>query len=818
MTQTPVQLENSHQTFLSANDFSDFQGNQFTPVNSVKKNRISLQKQLLLIILPTVLGSLAFSGISNYLYIQEKTEEKIKLQLANELVFVENTTNQLLQEKIGIDKTIELISKSLSKTQTDLKSHSLQIISPQKKVALQTITSQGNKENQAILGGSEVIAAAKLIQQESTNAEAIENQLKQKNIYQKIIVERSNLVLSFIYQNNFYTLATIANTDLVAIASFDLQELKNTDYKLISSLLFNNLLLGAGVTIIILLAARQIFRPLTNLVKISDQISVGNFNLLFQTKGTLETQNLTQNFNYLIINLKELLQQKQTEAQQAKIFKEIVLKINQQIDYQSLKETIVQQINLALKTDRAVYCQVNNLQQGEIIAESITDNYASILGSLLKTDDYIPPNRLGIVQKIETIETALLSKSQQQQLESWQVQAILIAPVLVNQQLDGFLMIQSCDTPRHWQPQEIDFVEQIAYQLSFAATREHFSQQQQIAELKRTQAQEELKQEVLNLIQKIQSLHSGDLTLRANLTNDEIGKIAEAYNMSIENLQQLIASFKTTVAHVEENTVENQQIIQNLTTETVQNVEKINQTQQEIQLLNEANHLVTTHASQAEVIVKQANLKISAGNVAIAHTEEEINFIQETVAVASEKIKLLGDSSQEISQAVNLIARFAAQTHLLALKASIEAARAGEQGRGFAVIADEVRTLATQSAGASAEIENLVAKIQQETQAVVEVMAKGTNQVKTGAELVQQTRQSLSQVTNATSEIQQLVDAIALASHQQIVNSESVIHNITDAAMIASQNTQSVTLLSASLSQLSEITEQLKQHLGKFKT
>ncbi|GAB4227850.1 MAG: hypothetical protein Kow0049_08390 [Stanieria sp.] len=818
MTQTPVQFENSYQSFLSTNDFSNFQDNQITSVKSVKNNRISLQKKILLVILPTALGSLVFSSIINYCYIQAKTEARVKLQLENELVFAEETTTQLLQEKIEIDKTLELISTSLSKTQTDLKSRSLQIISPQTNVALQTITSQGNNQNQEIVGGAEVIAAAQLIKQQSPNAESIENQLKQKGIYQKTIVDRAKLIVSFIYQSRFYTLTSIANTDLVAVASLDLPELKRTDYELISSLLFNNLLLGAGVTIIILITTRQIFIPLINLVKTSEQIKADHLNLLFQTKGTLETESLTRNFNYLIIQLKKILQHRQGEIQQTQILKEIIFKINQQLDCQNLRETLVQQINLALKTDRVVYCQVNNLQQGEIVAESITANYISILGNTLKVEDYIPPNQLGIVQSIASIETALLSKSQQQQLQSWQVQAMLVAPVLVNQQLDGFLMIQSCATPRHWQPQEIDFVEQIAYQLSFALTREHLLAQQQIAELKEKQAQEKLRQEVWNLIQEIQSLRSGDLTSRANFTGDEIGKIAEAYNTSIENLQQLIASFTNTVLNVEENVLKHEQIIQNLTTEIVQNVEKINQTQQEIQLLHEANYLVITHASQAEVIVKQANLKISAGNVAIARTVEEINFIQETVDVASEKIKLLGESSQEISQAVNLIARFAAQTHLLALKASIEAARAGEQGRGFAVIADEVRTLATQSAGASAEIENLVAKIQQETQAVVEVMAKGTNQVKTGAELVQQTRQSLNQVTNTTSQIQQLVDAIAVASHQQIINSESVIHNINDVAMTATQNTQSATQLSASLSQLIQVTEQLKQDISKFKT
>ena len=72
--------------------------------------------------------------------------------------------------------------------------------------------------------------------------------------------------------------------------------------------------------------------------------------------------------------------------------------------------------------------------------------------------------------------------------------------------------------------------------------------------------------------------------------------------------------------------------------------------------------------------------------------------LQDTVTETAKKIQHLGESSQKISKVVSLISRFAAQTHLLALKASIEAARAGEEGRGFAVIADEVRGLATSSA------------------------------------------------------------------------------------------------------------------------
>ncbi|MEL7523012.1 MAG: methyl-accepting chemotaxis protein, partial [Cyanobacteria bacterium J06553_1] len=141
-------------------------------------------------------------------------------------------------------------------------------------------------------------------------------------------------------------------------------------------------------------------------------------------------------------------------------------------------------------------------------------------------------------------------------------------------------------------------------------------------------------------------------------------------------------------------------------------------------------------------------------------TVAEIKAVQHTVTQTATKAEKLGESSQEISQAVSLIGRFAAQTHLLALKASIEAARAGEQGKGFAVIADEVRSLATQSAEATAEIETLVSKIQLETAEVVDAMHQGATQIASGSEIVQQTRQSLTQVNQVSSEISKLVSSI----------------------------------------------------------
>ncbi|RDH47499.1 methyl-accepting chemotaxis protein [Fischerella thermalis] len=93
-----------------------------------------------------------------------------------------------------------------------------------------------------------------------------------------------------------------------------------------------------------------------------------------------------------------------------------------------------------------------------------------------------------------------------------------------------------------------------------------------------------------------------------------------------------------------------------------------------------------------------------AGDAAIDRTVDEMEDIRETVMETTQRLLRLCESSQKISRVVNLISNFTTQTQLLALNASIEATRAGEFGRGFGVVADEVRSLARQSANAATDL------------------------------------------------------------------------------------------------------------------
>jgi methyl-accepting chemotaxis protein len=658
--------------------------------------------------------------------------------------------------------------------------------------------------------------------QNSSLPNDINSKQRQLSLQAKLFLTLLPAVLGTLALSSFLGSKLLISKSPQNTENIDRTELTVNNDRWLPILILNLAAVGSVSTLAIWSVAGKMAKPIVNLTNTTKQAAHGNLDILAQLSGTSETQDLAVGFNQLLVTFKQLLDREKQANQQARNIKDITLTISQFSDSKAILAKIVAENHSQLKVDRATYGSFGSNWQGKIVAESLEQGFPSVLHTEITdayfVDGYLELYQQGEVRVIDEFDRANLSQEHLAQLQSWQTKSSLIVPVIVGNKLDGLLIVDQCNEVRHWQTYEVEFITQIAHQIGIAFDRLNVLQQQKVSETKEKEAKEVMQQRALSLLMEVDPLTQGDLTIRAKVTEDEIGTIADSYNSTIVALQKLVTQVKSAAEEVKTTTGSNEIAVQKLAVETVTQAEEIAKTFRQIQAMNEAIRTVSANAIKAEDLTKQANNTIAEGDLAMNLTVAEIQTIQETVVETADKVKKLGDSSQEIAGAVNAISHFAAQTHLLALKASIEAARAGERGKGFAVIADEVRSLATQSAAATSEIETLINKIQFETGEVVNAMIASKEQVATGSELIKKSRISLDSVNHASHQIGQLVEEIARSANLQSDTSEIVGTAMQKIAAIAQDNSQSALAVSKAIEQLSVVAEKLQAGIGKFKT
>jgi methyl-accepting chemotaxis protein PixJ len=527
----------------------------------------------------------------------------------------------------------------------------------------------------------------------------------------------------------------------------------------------------------------------------------------------------------LALNQAQLLAQREADARRASILSNFTLQLRQSLDRDRILNTAVELVRQSLDLDRAIVFGLDRDFNGKIIAESVISDRLSILEEeIYDTCIQDAGYQQGRTNAIPDVYQAGLTDCHLKMLERLQVRANLIVPITIDSQLFGLLIGHQCHQPRSWQPEEISLLNQLATQLALALNQSQLVEQlaiasQQQAELAAQQqaAKEALQKHAWDLLMQVDLISKGDLTIRARVTDDEIGTIADSYNATVESLSQLVTEVQTVSHQVVNTTYENGQSVADLSTEALQQVEEVRAAHQRLQEMSQSIQMVVHHALAAESAILEAAQIVEAGDVAMNRTVEGMLSIRHTVAETAKKVKRLGESSQKISRVVNLIGSFAAQTNLLALNASIEAARAGEEGRGFAVVAEEVRALARQSAEATGEIEKLVASIQMETNEVVTAMEVGTEQVVAGTKLVDETRSRLNQITATSNRIAELVQTIAEAALAQSEQSAQVTHSIERVSLISTTTSERADRVRSSFQELLELSQELQTHIGQFK-
>jgi methyl-accepting chemotaxis protein PixJ len=532
----------------------------------------------------------------------------------------------------------------------------------------------------------------------------------------------------------------------------------------------------------------------------------------------------------LALNQTVLIEQREAAARRSQLLSDITLKLRQSNDETEILDLALPELRQVFGLDRASMLVVDTLGQGEgkIIAESIVADEFSILGQTIPAEYMFEILGQGFEQgsyiELADLQASEFSAELTDNLRQMQIQSIITTPIYVGNKFFGLFSGSMCQQQHNWEHAEIELLLQLAIQIGAALTQAQLVRQLEAASLEQSRyaASQEAARQILQknaweLLIQVDRISQGDLTIRAHVTEDEIGTIADSYNSTVESLRRLVRNVQNVSREVVSTTTTNEISVAELSIEALQQSEDVALSLQRLQDMSGSIQLVVNNALIAESAVMESAQLVRDGDAAMNRTVEGILTIRNTVAETGKKVKRLGESSQKISKVVNLISSFAAQTNLLALNASIEAARAGEEGRGFAVVAEEVRSLARQSAAATGEIEKLVASIQAETSEVAIAMEAGIEQVAIGTRLVDETRVSLDRVSATSNKIGTLVEAIAQAALLQAENSGRVTQSIDRVASIANKNSIRADDVQASFQDLLKLARELQVNIDRFK-
>lgn len=352
---------------------------------------------------------------------------------------------------------------------------------------------------------------------------------------------------------------------------------------------------------------------------------------------------------------------------------------------------------------------------------------------------------------------------------------------------------------------------------------------------------------VIRISEAANQIANGDLTGEAIIlrNRDELNDLANSFNTMTVNLramieavgvtsEQVAASSEELQASAEQNTKASEQIseiVEELATGTSGQVDIVSRSSQAMnEMATGSGQIAELAQSVSESAIDAAN-QSAEGNVIIQDAVEQMGSVQASITSLSQLMMGLGERSAEIGTITEVINGIARQTNLLALNAAIEAARAGEHGRGFAVVADEVRKLAEESSTSAQKITDLVNLMQQDTSQAVSAVKVNSVETQNGMDVVTKAGHAFEQILNAVNKVAGEIQEVSAGAEQMAASSDEVVkymEQISSIAMGASEGAHNVSAateeqlasmeeIAASSSSLSQMAEQLQEHVSKFK-
>ncbi|WP_323875229.1 methyl-accepting chemotaxis protein [Aeromonas veronii] len=297
---------------------------------------------------------------------------------------------------------------------------------------------------------------------------------------------------------------------------------------------------------------------------------------------------------------------------------------------------------------------------------------------------------------------------------------------------------------------------------------------------------------------------------------DELAAISRDYNVTLETLRTLMLRVREngvtvveSATEIEARTCRSQEVIADQQGETHQVATAIKE-------LAATSQDMAGNALQAARMTQEAQNVVGQGEDVVDRTIKAIDHINREVLRTADTIGLLEQQCSQIGGVISVIRGIAEQTNLLALNAAIEAARAGEQGRGFAVVADEVRSLANRTQGATVEIQQMIEQLQSGARASVTAMSAASHEAQEGVGLAQEAKQAFGAITEKVDRMVDTNAIIASAIEQQGAVVNEIERNVVRISDGSDEALQVANAARDAARQIHQLTEQLRAMVQSF--